>query len=210
MKIYHRILLLTKGRKPHPHIMKKHLILAACLLLMLFSCKQKDDFTGLWSKNYNPQYDAIAFSSWQKKGKIMVDTNVIKSPLFIRLKKEIGYYVMNCYQFDAARRWVVADPSIFDYIRFTKEDEYTLMSDNKASGLATDKRITIHVNPVTGSLAMNFPIDKVEMPADKKANALFHTMFESEYHKIMDIRRKAENADLIDAKLKDEHLILDR
>ncbi len=188
--------------------MKNYLYLAACLLLAFSSCNQEDRFTGLWNKNINPEFDATAFPSWSTKGKYKVDTNAIKTPLFIRIKKEIGFYVMNCYQFDAPKNEVVADPSVFDYVKFTKVDEYTLLSDNRASNIVTSKRITIQLDPATGNLIMNFPADEVGIPTDKRTNALFHTMFSSGFHKVMEIRRKAENANLIDSKLKSDHLIL--
>ncbi|MCF8449699.1 MAG: hypothetical protein K9G49_07475 [Taibaiella sp.] len=188
--------------------MKLNQILAACLLLFVASCNQSDKFTGVWSKDRNPEFDAAAFPSWNTKGKYLLDTGKAGSPLFIRIKKELNYYVMNCYQFDAPKNAIVADPSIFDYVKFTKEDEFTLMSDNKASNITIEKQIVIQLNPVTGILTMNFHADNLAIPTEKKTRALFHTMFNSGYHKIMEVRRKTEDANLIDTKLKEEHVIL--
>jgi hypothetical protein len=188
--------------------MKIYQFLAACLLLFVSSCEQSDKFTGVWNKNKNHEFDAAAFPSWKTKGKYLLDTSKAETPLFIRIKKEMTYYVMNCYQFDAAKNAIVADPSIFDYVKFTKEDEFTLMSDNKASNITIEKQIVIQLDPASGILTMNFHADNLAIPTEKRTRALFHSMFNSGYHKIMEVRRKTADANLIDAKLKEEHVIL--
>jgi len=187
--------------------MKNYLCAALGLLLILSSCRQQDQFTGVWNKNTNPELDQAAFPTWQDRGKRMVDAGRVGSPLFIRIKKEMGYYVMNCYQFDAPSHNIVADPTIFDYVKLKKADDNTLVSDNKASNIITEKMIVLHVDPTTHEMTMLFEIPKAEMPQDKHANALFRTMFGSGYHKLIEIRRKTADPDLINSKLKSEGLI---
>lgn len=187
--------------------MKSYLFAAAWLLISLSSCKQQDDFTGLWNKNANAEWDGKAFPSWEGKGSTMVNRTRVKSPVFIRIKKEMNYYVMNCYQLDASRHQVVADPSIFDYVKLKKVDEHTLISDNQASNIITATQIIVQVQPGTGEMTMKFGIPDTDMPAEPRANALFHTLFSSGYHKLMEIRRKTEDADLVDSKLKSEGLV---
>lgn len=187
--------------------MKNYLLAAAWLLLSFSSCRQQDQFTGVWNKNTNPELDAKAFPTWEDRGKRMVDASRIGSPLFIRIKKEMGYYVMNSYQFDAATRSIVADPSIFDYVKLKKADDNTLVSDNRASNIITDKMIVVHMDPATNEMTMKFDIPETEMPKDKHANALFRTMFNSGYHKLLEIRRKTADPDLINDKLKSDGLI---
>jgi hypothetical protein len=55
---------------------------------------------------------------------------------------------------------------------------------------------------------MSFSIGEDEKPNDEIMLALFRTMFSSGFNKLMEVRRKAEDAKLIDSKLKSEHLIL--
>lgn len=187
--------------------MRIYVLLALCLLL-LSSCDQHDKFTGLWSKDLNKVADAAAFPLWGEKGKNLVDTARIKSPMILRIKKEIGYYVMNCYLIDAGQKMVVRDARIFDFVKFTQEDENTLISDNKVSHINSDKRIIIQLDPATGNMTMSFSIEEDKQPTDPATLALFRTMFSSGYHKLMEVRRKIEDAKLIDTKLKSEHLIL--
>lgn len=187
--------------------MKNYLHAALWLLLTLSSCAQKDQFTGVWNKNTNPELDPKAFPTWEDRGKHLVDASRIGSPLFVRIKKEMGYYVMNCYQFDAPSRSIVADPSIFDYVKLKKADDNTLVSDNRASNIITDKMIVVHVDPATNEMTMKFEIPEEEMPVEKRANAMFRTMFGSGYHKLIEIRRKTADPDLINTKLKSEGLI---
>jgi hypothetical protein len=189
-------------------VMKIYSILTLCLLLLLSSCEQEDRFTGLWNKDYNQVADAAAYPSWIEKGNKMVDTTRIKSPMFLRIKKEMGFYVMNCYQFDAAQNMVVRDVRIFDFVKFTQADENTLISDNEASHIMSDKRIIIKLDPAKGTMTMSFSIGEDEKPNDEIMLALFRTMFSSGFNKLMEVRRKAEDAKLIDSKLKSEHLIL--
>jgi len=188
--------------------MKNYCYIAVVLLFAFSSCKQEDQFTGLWNKRYNPAFDAVAFPSWAGKGRRKVDTNMVKTPLFIRIKKELGYYVMNCYQFDIPKAAIVSDPSVFDFVKFTKADENTLISDNRASNMVTSKQVTIQVDPATGVMTMNFGVEETAMPTEKRMNAVFHTMFSSGYHKLMEIRRKSEDPGLIDQKLKGDRIIL--
>jgi len=176
--------------------------------LLFSSCDQDDRFTGLWNKDYNPEFDAVAFPTWKKKGKDLVDTVRIKTPMFIRIKKVFLSYEMNCYQFDAARNAIVKDPRIFDFVKFSKEDDYTLMSDNRASNIVTDKRVIVQIDPATGALSMSFSVPEDNQPHDKNARATFRSMFNSTYHKLLDIRRKSADPDLIDQKLKSERYIL--
>ncbi len=183
-----------------------------CFLILfsfLFSsCDQDDRFTGLLNKNYNPEFEAVSFTTWKKKGRELVDTVAIKTPMFIRIKKVFLSYEMNCYQFDAARNAIVKDPRIFDFVKFSKEDEYTLMSDNRASNIVTDKRVIVQIDPATGNLSMSFSVPEDNQPHEKNARATFRSMFGSTYHKLMDIRRKSADPDLLDQKLKSDHLIL--
>lgn len=187
--------------------MKNYLIAAIVLLFALSSCQQQDDFTGVWNKNANPESDPKAFPTWETRGKQLVDRTRVTSPLFIRIKKEMGYYVMNCYQFDAPSRSIVADPSIFDYVKLKKTDDHSLVSDNRASNIITEKMIIVHVDPVTHEMTMKFEIPESEMPEDKRANAMFRTMFSSGYHKLIEIRRKTSDPDLINSKLKSDGVI---
>ncbi len=187
--------------------MKNYLFAAAWLLFALSSCRQQDNFTGLWNKNSNPEYDTRAFPTWEARGKRLVDGSRISSPLFIRIKKEMGYYVMNCYQFDAPSHSIAADPSIFDYVKLKKADDNTLVSDNRASNIITEKMIVVHVDPATHEMTMKFEIPEADMPEDKRAKAMFSTMFNSGYHKLLEIRRKTADPDLINSKLKSDGLI---
>lgn len=188
--------------------MRIYSILSFCLLLLLSSCEQEDKFTGLWNKDYNQVADAAAYPSWKEKGNKMVDTVRIKSPMFLKVKKEADHYVMNCYQFDAAQNRVVRDVRIFDFVDFTQADENTLISDNEASHIMSDKRIIIKLDPAKGTMTMSFSIEEDKKPNDETTLALFRTMFSSGFSKLMEVRRKAEDAKLIDSKLKSEHLIL--
>jgi hypothetical protein len=190
------------------NLMRIYSILSFCLLLLLSSCEQEDRFTGLGNKDYNQVADAAAYPSWIEKGNKMVDTTRIKSPMFLRIKKEMGFYVMNCYQFDAAQNMVVRDVRIFDFVNFTQADENTLISDNEASHIMSDKRIIIKLDPAKGTMTMSFSIGEDEKPNDEIMLALFRTMFSSGFNKLMEVRRKAEDAKLIDSKLKSDHLIL--
>lgn len=187
--------------------MKNYLIAAIGLLLALSSCQQQDDFTGVWNKNANPESDPKAFPTWETRGKQLVDQTRVTSPLFIRIKKEMGYYVMNCYQFDAPSHSIVADPSIFDYVKLKKADDNSLVSDNKASNIITEKMIIVYVDPATHEMTMKFEIPEADIPEDKRANAMFRTMFGSGYHKLMEIRRKTADPDLINSKLKSDGFI---
>ena len=188
--------------------MKIYSILTLCMLLLLSSCIQEDRFTGLWNKNYNQVADVAAYPLWLEKGNKMVDTTRIKSPMFLRIKKEMDHYVMNCYQFDAAQNMVVRDVRIFDFVKFTQADEYTLISDNDASDIMSEKRIIIKLDPAKGTMTMSFSIEEDKKPTDETTLSLFSTMFSSGFSKLMEVRRKAEDAKLIDSKLKSDHLIL--
>jgi hypothetical protein len=180
--------------------------LSALAALLLMSCGQDDKFTGIWNKDYNTTTDATAFPNWKKSAKL-VDNNFIRTPLIIRIKKDLGVYVLNCYQFDGASRSVVRDALIFDYVKFNKIDDNTLLSDNAASKMMTDKRITLHIDPVTRQITMDFPLDKTEMPQDKRVRELFKSMFSSGYHKILDVRRRTNEEKIITEKLRESNII---
>ena len=53
-----------------------------------------------------------------------------------------------------------------------------------------------------------FSKEEDKKPTDETTLSLFSTMFSSGFSKLMEVRRKAEDAKLIDSKLKSEHLIL--
>jgi hypothetical protein len=72
----------------------------------------------------------------------------------------------------------------------------------------SDKRIIIKLDPAKGTMTMSFSIGEDEKPNDEIMLALFRTMFSSGFNKLMEVRRKAEDAKLIDSKLKSDHLIL--
>ena len=188
--------------------MRNNICFLILFSLLFTSCKQEDKFTGLWNKDFNPEFDAVAFPAWKKRGRALVDTVRIKTPMFIRIKKVFLRYEMNCYQFDAARNAIVKDPRIFDFVKFTKEDEYTLMSDNRASNIVTESRVIVQIDPATGNLSMSFSVPDENQPHDKNAKATFRSMFASSYHKLMEVRRKSGDPDLLDDKLKSDHLIL--
>jgi hypothetical protein len=101
---------------------------------------------------------------------------------------------------------VVDEHSIFDYILFTKADEHTLLSDNKASNIPSERQIILRVS-TDGALTMQYPTDAVQIPTEKRTKALFQTLFSSGYHKLLDIRRRDKDASLIDAKLREKHIL---
>jgi hypothetical protein len=82
------------------------------------------------------------------------------------------------------------------------------MSDNRASNIVTDKRVIVQIDPATGHLTMSFSVPDDNQPHDKNARATFRSMFNSSYHKLLDIRRKSADPDLLDQKLKSERYIL--
>lgn len=188
--------------------MKQYLLTALCAVL-LSSCNQFDKFTGLWNKDLNEQYDAVAFPTWLDKGMKSVDPRKVHTPVFIRIRKEIGHYALHVYRYDAAAKAVVADASLFDFVKLKKVDDNTLLSDNDASGMYTTKHITLRLDPATGKLSMEFPAEKDELPKDKRARAMYYSLFNSTYSKLLDIRRRTPDGGLIDKKLKEEKLIYD-
>ena len=189
--------------------MKCTLYLAALALLTLFSsCDPNDKFTGVWTKERNDTYDPTAFPEWENKGKHMLDAGKVSSPMFLRLKKELGTYVLHCYRFDGGQQRVMSDNSLFDDIKFKKVDGSTLMSDNKASGIHIEAQMILHIDDVSGQMSLRFSKKEVEMPTEKRTKALFQTMFNSGYRKLLDIRRMTDDPDLIDKKLRNENIIL--
>jgi hypothetical protein len=191
-------------------MLNKYCLLAVCMLLSLSSCNQSDVFTGVWNKDFNPTFDNKAFPAWKKHRSDLADTDLVKTPFFIRIKKEMGSYVLNCFQLDGATGSIVTDASVVDFVKFNKIDEYTLVSDNRISNMVTSRQITIHIDGQTRILKMTFPLDKSEMPADKKIRALFETMFSSGFRKIIEVRRKTNEARLIEEKLKNSNVIKSR
>ncbi len=184
--------------------MKKYTILAMCLVFA--SCTQTDRFTGVWNKECDTICDGTAFPLWASKGKTTADTTVMSSPMLLRINKEKGYYVLRCYQYDGAQARVVEEHSIFDYIMFTKADENTLLSDNKASNIPSERQIILRV-AADGALTMQYPTDAAQIPTEKRSKALYQTLFSSGFHKLMDIRRRNKDASLIDAKLREAHIL---
>jgi hypothetical protein len=114
---------------------------------------------------------------------------------------------MRCYQYDGAQARVVDEQSIFDYVKFIKADEHTLLSDNKASNIPSERQIILRVDG-SGQLTMQYPTEGGVIPTGERSRALFQTLFSSGFHKLMDIRRKNKDASLIDTKLREEHILL--
>ncbi len=177
------------------------------IIITLSSCNSEDTFTGVWSKNYNEQYDAAAFPLWEKS-RDRLDAQKANTPFFIRITKELDGYTLRCYQYDGAQQSVVAENTIFDFVKFKKTDNHTLMSDNAASGIHMEQKILAHVDEGTGELVMKFPVTDKELPKDKRIKALFKSVFSSGYHKLLTIRRKTADAGIIDSKLREEKVIL--
>ena len=184
--------------------MKKFTIPALCLVFA--SCTQTDRFTGVWNKERDTVCDGTAFPLWASKGKNTTDTTIMSSPMLLRINKEKGYYMLRCYLYDGAQARVVDEQSIFDYIMFTKADEHTLLSDNKASNIPSERQIILRVGD-NGELTMQYPTEGTKVPTEKRTKALFQTIFSSGFHKLLDIRRRNKDASLIDAKLREEHIL---
>ncbi len=189
-------------------LMKNVLYLLIGLSAILSSCSQYDQLTGVWNKNVNAEFDGAAFPQWQSRGRTMTDSGVVESPLFIRIKKSGSQYVMSCYIFDGSINKIVKEASVFDYVIFTKAEENVLISDNAASGMATNKLMIVRLDKQTGLLSMSLDVEKESLPESKRGRALLKTMFNSGFHKLIDIRRKTDDPALIDQKLKEEHIIL--
>jgi hypothetical protein len=188
--------------------MRKIYFCLAAILLLFSSCGSQDKFTGLWTKERNTEYDAAAFPLWEKTAKEHLNANMVNTPLFVRITKEMDYYVLRCYQYDGAKKMVVAENSVFDFVKLTKTGSSTLISDNKASNIMLEKRMMMQVDDATGRLTMVFDLAKSELPPDKKSRSMFMTMFHSDFRKLMDIRRVSDDASLIDHKLRSENVIM--
>lgn len=188
--------------------MKKNLYLTVWLLAMFVSCDVNDKYTGVWNKNFNTSLDSAAFPQWSTRGRFMTDPETISTPLFVRIKKSGSQYIMTCYQFDGATNSVVRENALFDYILLSESEKNLLVSDNSASGMTTSQPVVIRYDEQTQQITVSFKPDEEHLPDNKRRRALFKSIFQSGYHKVLDIRRKDDDPGLIDKKLKDERMII--